>query len=671
MKLRFSSLTLKQTFLVSITVFCFAVALLFIEFISVVHTEKRHLKQQGETLIHSLEQSAKASSLTDNTLLAQQLLKQSFDLPWIQSVSIELRETGRILSANKPLDAENGIWHDFGRWLFQNQQHNTRLLYRDNSQPFARLNLHYDLKKISHTLQKHFTRTFIFSLIGTLVLTVLLTGVFHFFLTKPMLILSQAIDKITPDTPKDNLLPRIPFHNNNELSRVVTKFNQILIQFDMTQLKLRKMATKDPLTSLPNRVLLLETINLSIQRSSQQKRSFALFYIDLDRFKNINDSLGHQLGDRYLMRIARVLKRVVGEKGTVARLGGDEFAIIANEPQTLPQAGEFAQNLIKEIKKPLFLNEHKLHPNASVGIALYPDDGHNSDDLIRHAEMAMYSAKKQGLGNWAFFNKKMTEKAIAHLRIEANLYNAIRNDNLSLFFQPKIELATGKMKGAEALIRWHQGDKIVSPGDFIPVAEETGLIVTLGKWVITKTCETLRKWCDEFNQVPSIAINIAAKHFIDPKFVDQLKTCVSSFHLDPSLIEIEITESSFIHDIQLAIAVIEQLRKSGFKVSIDDFGTGYSSLSYLKVLPINTLKIDRAFVEGLPENDAIASTIVMLGQQMSLEIVAEGIDEAKQLKWLKAHGCALGQGYLFSRPLPQEEFEKQYLEPQQTVLEIE
>ncbi|RLV61301.1 EAL domain-containing protein [Parashewanella curva] len=671
MKLRFSSLTLKQTFLVSITVFCFAVALLFIEFISVVHTEKRHLKQQGETLIHTLEQSAKASSLNDNTLLAQQLLKQSFDLPWIQSVSIELRETGRIFSANKPLDAETGIWHDLAQWLFQNQQHSTRLLYRDNSQPFARLNLHYDLKKISQTLQRHFTRTFIFSLIGTLVLTVLLTCVFHLFLTKPMLILSQAIDKITPDTPKDNLLPRIPFHNNNELSRVLTKFNQILIQFDMAQLKLRKMATKDPLTSLPNRVLLLETINLSIQRSSQQKRSFALFYIDLDRFKNINDSLGHQLGDRYLLRIARVLKRVVGEKGTVARLGGDEFAIIANDPQTLPQAGEFAQTLIKEIKKPLFLNEHKLHPNASVGIALYPDDGHNADDLIRHAEIAMYSAKKQGLGNWAFFNKKMTEKAIAHLRIEANLYNAIRNDNLSLFFQPKIELATGKMKGAEALIRWHQGDKVISPGEFIPVAEESGLIVTLGKWVINKTCETLRKWCDEFNQVPSIAINIAAKHFIDPKFVEQLKSCVSSFHLDPSLIEIEITESSFIHDIQLAIAVIEQLRKSGFKVSIDDFGTGYSSLSYLKVLPINTLKIDRAFVEGLPENDAIASTIVMLGQQMDLEIVAEGIDEAKQLKWLQAHGCALGQGYLFSRPLPQEEFENQYLEPEQTVLEIE
>ncbi|MCL1080078.1 EAL domain-containing protein [Parashewanella spongiae] len=658
-----------------LTVLCFAACTFVIEFISAINTEKQHLTYQQIRLIQSLEQSSIKARPEKNLFLAEKLLDQSLSLPWIQSVQIELSNGGKIFSANKTPIPTTSIIIQTINWLLKDIQSSSHLLYKKNAQqlpnnvvspePFARITLNYDTNLISAQLYQHLKYTFLISLSGAIALTLILSYVFHRFLTLPIIKLSEAIDAIHPDSPKESLLPKLPFHEKNELGSVISKFNQILIQFDTTQLKLRKLATKDSLTGLPNRTLFLESISYAIQRARSQRRSFSIYFVDIDRFKNVNDSLGHALGDRYLTRIARVLKRVVGEKGTVARLSGDEFTILANEVQTPTQAAEFAEKLIKQINKPLQLNEHQLHPNASIGISTFPDDGHTPEDLIRHADTAMYSAKSTGLGKWAFFNTKMTDKAVAALKIEADLHHALNKEQLELHFQPKINLMTGDIVGVEALMRWRNGEKLISPGVFIPIAEESGLIVAIGQWVIKQTCMILAEWRKNYNNVPPIAINIASKQFVDPKLVSQIKQQALSRHVPSHLIEIEITESSFINDIQFAIAQIEQLTSAGFKVAIDDFGTGYSSLSYLKLLPINTLKIDRAFIEGLPENDAIASTILMLGKQMKLDIVAEGIDEKKQLNWLKEKQCPIGQGYLFSKPLPKEQFEKLYMQPKQ------
>ena len=687
MTAKFSSLTWKQALLAFKTTLFFALTIFVIEFIAATKSEQFSLSSQQQQLIQRLEQVSLQHQNNKSVEIAEKLVDLSLNLPWVKSVEIELSSGGRFFSANKVEHESNSLIRQTVAYLVEQPITSTHLLYQKGllfnkinannaKKPFARVTLNFNDHFISTQLAQHLKYSLVLSLAGAFILTILLACAFHRSLTRPVLHICDAMENINPEAPKEGLLPRLPKHGKSELGRLITKFNQVLIQFDATQSKLRKLATKDTLTGLPNRTLLLETVHIAIQRAKNQRRTFAIFYIDLDRFKNINDSLGHAIGDRYLTRVARILKRCTGEKGVVARLAGDEFAILVNDIQDPNRAGEFARKLLDQIQQPLQLNGHELHPDAAVGISLFPDDGHTEEDLIRRAETAMYNAKNLEFGNWEFFNHKMTENAVATLELEAELHSTIARElesqkplnELQLFYQPKIDLASGKLIGAEALIRWQKGDKLISPGVFIPIAEESGLIIALGRWVIRNVCQTLAEWSKSYNQVPRIAINIAAKHFVDPKLIKHIKAATQSYGISPELLEIEITEGSFINNIQLAIARIEQLQKSGFKVAIDDFGTGYSSLSYLKLLPINTLKIDRAFIEGLPENDAIAKTILLLGQQMQFEVVAEGIDEKKQLDWLTEHQCQIGQGFLFSKPLPKHEFEALYLSPTQNEL---
>ncbi|MBM7071664.1 EAL domain-containing protein [Shewanella sp. 202IG2-18] len=684
----FSSLTWKQAFLALKTTLLFAVFIFVIEFIITVKSEQHRLKANQQQLIQRLEQVSLQDRNTETLPLAEKLVDLSLNLPWVKSVEVELSNGGRFFSANKQQKIPQSFISNTVASFVDEAETSTHLLYRTGllftkvstatKKPFAKVTLSYDEQYISSQLTTHLKHTFLISLSGAFGLTVILAFVFHQFLTRPVVHICESMDRINPEAPKDSLLPRLVHHRKSELGTLVTKFNQILIQFDATQAKLRKLATKDTLTGLPNRTLLLETVQIAIQRAKNQRRTFAIFYIDLDRFKNINDSLGHDIGDRYLTRVARTLKRHTGEKGVVARLGGDEFAIVVNDIQDPNRAGEFARKLLEQIQLPLQLNGHELHPDAAVGIVLFPDDGHTAEDLIRRAETAMYNAKDLEYGNWEFFNHKMTENAVASLELEAELHSTIMREldsaeplgELQLFYQPKIDLTTGRVCGAEALIRWEKEGKLISPAKFIPIAEQSNLIIALGRWVIKDACRTIAHWSKSYNQVPKIAINVAARHFVDPNLIKQIKAATHINNIAPNLLEIEITEGSFINNIQLAIARIEQLQKAGFSVAIDDFGTGYSSLSYLKLLPISTLKIDRAFVEGLPENDAIAKTILLLGEQMNFDIVAEGIDEKKQLEWLKEHQCHIGQGFLFSKPLSKEEFENSYLSPLQNELEL-
>ena len=423
------------------------------------------------------------------------------------------------------------------------------------------------------------------------------------------------------------------------------------------------MATRDPLTGLPNRTLLLETIAVTIQRARVHKKQFSMVFIDLDRFKNVNDSLGHALGDKFLARIARVLERVVGDKGTVARLGGDEFVILADEIQTPGQAADFVDNLLLQLNTPMQLNEHTIHPAASVGISIYPDDGMTAEDLIRHADIAMYSAKAAGSNQWAFFKQQMTERAAVRLRTEASLHDALKHDEFRLHFQPKFDIKTGKILACEALIRWQKDGRLISPLSFIPVAEETGIIIPIGRWVIEEACKTLREWKVRYNFVLPIAVNVASQQFADASLVPDIKQLALRYQIDPELLEIEITETSLMNDIELAISKLQQLKSAGFGIAVDDFGTGYSSLSYLRHLPITTMKIDRCFVTDLPQESAIASTILMLGKQLNLSVVAEGIENQEQLDWLSSNDCQIGQGFYFSKPLPMDEFIEKYIKP--------
>ena len=668
---RFKSLTWKQTNLVVFTALFFAIVIFIIEIALVVVSTKQQLTATQQELLNSVEQPAANAvwALDDN--LARQTLEGAIKVEHVSSAVIELDDGSMFVSVSNNKKNDSLTFSSISNKLFNNLKEISRPLYRpfyfegtQKQQLIGTLTVFYDTQELTNSLFSQLQFSFFATLIRALLLTLVLSVVFHRFLTQPIARISEAIDKIDPDSPDENLLPISDAHEDDELGLVTTKFNQILIQFSQTQSKLRKMATRDPLTGLPNRTLLLETIAVTIQRSRLQKRSFALMFIDLDRFKNINDSLGHTLGDQFLARIARMLERFVGDKGTVSRLGGDEFVILADTIHSPDEAADFVRKLLIQLNIPIQLNEHAIHPAASIGISIYPEDGSTAEDLIRHADIAMYSAKAAGSNQWAFFKEQMTERAAVRLRTEASLHDGLKNNEFLLYFQPKLDLQTGKVVSCEALIRWQKDGRLISPISFIPVAEETGIIIPIGRWVIEQTCKVLREWQKKYNYAIPIAINVASQQFADASLVPDIKQMALRYQIQPELLEIEITETSLMNDIELAIVKLEQLKSAGFGIAVDDFGTGYSSLSYLRHLPITTMKIDRCFVSDLPEDSAIASTILMLGKQLNLKIVAEGIENEQQLDWLKENQCQIGQGFYFSLPLPQAEFEALYIATQ-------
>ncbi|MDR8522909.1 putative bifunctional diguanylate cyclase/phosphodiesterase [Shewanella fidelis] len=671
MKERFKSLTWKQTILVVSATLFFAVAIFIVEILLLVREARDELKVNQHELLDSVEQPATNAIWALDDILAAQTIQGLLKVEHVQSAILELDDSTPFVSVNNgafPIQAQ--IFQNISTQLFGDLKLISRELYRpfyiDNSgneEMIGTLIVSYDTLGLTNSLLSTLRFNLWATLARAFLLTLLLSIIFHRFLTQPIARISAAIDNIDPEFPSKNRLPVDTAHSNDELGLVTSKLNQILIQFERTQNKLRKMATRDPLTGLPNRALLLETIAVTIQRAKQQQRQFVLLFIDLDRFKTVNDSLGHEMGDQFLIRVSRSLELTAGSIGTVARLGGDEFVVLADGLHSPTMAAEFVDKLFKQLNAPMKLNEHTVRPAASVGIAIYPDDGLRAEDLIRHADIAMYSAKAAGSNQWAFFKSQMTERAAVRLRTEASLHEALLNKEFVLFFQPKLDIHTSEIVGCEALIRWQKDGQLVSPVSFIPIAEETGIIIPIGRWVIEQSCKTIRDWQARYNLSLPIAINVSSQQFQDQSLIPDIKQAALRYQIDPKLLEIEITETSLMDDIESAIVKLQQLKTAGFGIAVDDFGTGYSSLSYLRRLPITTMKIDRGFVSDLPDDSAIASTILMLGKQLNLSIVAEGIETQEQLKWLQDQDCQIGQGFYFSQPLAKQEFENKYFEP--------
>ncbi|MCK8045692.1 EAL domain-containing protein [Shewanella sp. 1CM18E] len=668
MKERFKSLTWKQTILVVSATLFFAVAVFIVEISLLVLDARQELKVNQHELLDSVDQPATNAVWALDDVLATQTIQGVLKVEHVNAAILELEDESPFVSVNNGASAiQPQLFQHISSKLFGDLKQISRALYRPlyvdnngNEEHIGTLIISYDTQGLTNSLLS----TLRFSLWATLtrafLLTLVLSVIFHRFLTQPIARISAAIDDIDTEFPAKNRLPVDESHNNDELGLVTSKLNQILVQFDNTQNKLRKMATRDPLTGLPNRALLLETIAVTITRAKQHQSQFVLLFIDLDRFKNVNDSLGHEIGDQFLIRVARTLELSTGQVGTVARLGGDEFVVLADSLATPTVAAEFVDKLLLQLNAPMQLNEHTVHPAASVGIAIYPDDGLRAEDLIRHADIAMYSAKAAGSNQWAFFKPQMTERAAVRLRTEASLHDALIDDEFILFFQPKLDIHSGELVGCEALIRWQKDGHLISPVSFIPVAEDTGIIIPIGRWVIEQSCKTIKDWKTRYKVSVPIAINVSTQQFQDASLVPDIKQASLRYEVAPELLEIEITETSLMDDIESAILKLQQLKSGGFGIAVDDFGTGYSSLSYLRRLPITTMKIDRCFVSDLPDDSAIAATILMLGKQLNLNIVAEGIENQEQLQWLQEKDCQIGQGFYFSKPLSIEDFEQKY-----------
>ena len=445
-----------------------------------------------------------------------------------------------------------------------------------------------------------------------------------------------------------------------ELSESNTRLQQEVQERVRSEERIQYLAYHDSLTSLPNRSLFSQLLTHGISQAHRYKKGLAVLFIDLDRFKNINDTLGHDAGDVLLQEVGKRLRLLLRASDAVARLGGDEFVVLLEELEDEKYVSLVAQKILSAIVRPFGTTGQEFHVTASIGISSYPKDGEDERSLMKNAEVAMYRAKEHGKNNFQFYSAELNAHTFERLALEVNLRRALERNEFQVHYQPKVDIRSGHITGMEALIRWQHPDLgTVAPNQFIPLAEETGPIVPIGKWVLKTACMQIKAWQHDGLPPLSVAVNLSARQFSDVNLLHDITSTLAESGIDPALLELEITESMLMHDIEKAIGIMRALAEMGVRLAIDDFGTGYSSLSTLKRFPINTIKVDRSFIRDIAanaEDNAITGAIIAMGRSLSLTVIAEGVETAEQLDFLRAHACDEFQGFYCSKAVPAVEF---------------
>jgi diguanylate cyclase (GGDEF)-like protein len=432
---------------------------------------------------------------------------------------------------------------------------------------------------------------------------------------------------------------------------------RILQQRRRMEDRVNHMAFHDDLTSLPNRLMLSARLDQALSRNRRAGSQLAILFLDVDRFKVINDSLGHETGDVLLRQVADRLRADSREGDTIARMGGDEFVVLIENSGNLPDISARAQRLVKELALPYMLGSNDCHVTVSIGISVFPADGSDATSLLKAADVAMYRAKDTGRDCYQFYSVAMNVHTVERLELESDLRHALERHEFLLYYQPKVEVATGLITGVEALLRWnHPRRGLIPPMEFIPLAEETGMIASIGEWVLATACARTKEWQDQGFARLEVAVNLSARQFADPMLFPKLSNIIRRSGLDPSGLELEITETLVMSHGASAVDVLRRLKSLGVRIAIDDFGTGYSSLAYLKSFPIDTIKIDRSFIRDIPADSGdkkITRALIAMAHSLRLKVVAEGVETADQLRFLRKECCDTVQGYFLHRPLPE------------------
>jgi diguanylate cyclase (GGDEF)-like protein len=537
-----------------------------------------------------------------------------------------------------------------------------------NNEQIGTLNICAGLDRIQQVLLRYVTLGLL-GLAGAALLAWLLALWLQGLISRP--IENLAATMLTVSSEQD-YSRRVAMERSDELGTLVENFNEMLNQIQVRdadlqekQQRLNYLAYHDALTGLANRLLFDDRLQHALENARRLGNRVALFFIDLDRFKNINDSLGHKTGDMVLKEVSARLSAVIRAGDTLARLGGDEFVVICEQAADRQGIAILATKVQQVLNQPLQCGRQDLFVSGSIGVSVFPDDGECVESLMQCADVAMYQAKELGRNNFQFFTPGMTELAQEALLMESKLRKALENGELLLHYQPQVDMSSGCIIGMEALLRWqHPVMGLVSPAKFIPLAEETGLIISIGKWVLQQACRQAMLWQQAGYPAWTMAVNISPKQFWQADLIDAVEKALEETGLDPTLLELEITESAIMQDAEKAIDTMRRVRERGIKLAIDDFGTGYSSLSCLRRFPLSKLKIDQSFTRDIlieEDGGAIAEGIMALARTLKLDVIAEGVEEAGQVEFLLAKGCTEGQGYHLGRPMPAEGLVDYYL----------
>ncbi len=505
--------------------------------------------------------------------------------------------------------------------------------------------------------------------IAMLLATTLLFGVFRKLLIKPIRALSLAVSEMG----HGKLLTPIEIDSDDELGELAARFREMGKSLHNSHEQVRYVAYHDSLTGLPNRLMFKDYLKRATAGARRDMQGLAILFLDLDNFKRINDTLGHQAGDTLLESFADRLSSQLREEDVIAhstpedaskliaRLAGDEFIILLPDTNGPGEVEKVAKRIFKSLSEPFIVSMQELYVSASIGIAMYPEDGETAGELLKNADIAMYHAKKLGRNNFQYYSRKLNEASAEKLKIEGRLRHALENEALALHYQPQVTLATGDISAVEALLRWEDPELgQVSPDVFIPIAEEFGLIVKISEWVIHEACRQAQEWITVYDLPITMSINISAVHFNDENLVSIIASALKATGMNSGSLELELTETSILQNLNQAIETLDNFKSMGLKLALDDFGTGYSSLSYLMKLPFNRLKIDQSFIRNLKtetKGATIVAAIISMSHSLGMSVVAEGVEEAEQMQVLRQMRCDAVQGYYISRPLPADKFE--------------
>lgn len=645
----------KTVFLVSVVLgMCFS----FYHILVDLHQEQKRIEEHYQFKLLQNYSNASQAAYHLNHLLAAQVASSLMMDSAVYHVKI-IDDFGDVLTLkDRQISNQGSFAQALSSYLTPTPPNYKTELHQPNSDVIVgALSFSVNGSSIAQDFIAKSTRILLFDLIRNTLLTIILLVFFYYKLSKPIVTLIEWVQSLQD---KNRAQPLPTNNRNDELSRLANSFQDLWQDREEAEARLNQLAYYDSLTGLANRSLLLKTLSSTISASAKSRTSGVLFYLDLDRFKTINDSLGHTIGDRLIKAIAMRMSAWLKPSYVAARIGGDEFAILV--PSLSAQdATNVAKQLLALISNPYSVDDHQLYCTVSIGISIFPSVDSTSIDVLRQADTALYRAKVAGRNNYMFYEPEMQAQVESFLEIEKGLHEALNKHQLELYYQPQVN-EHHQIIGVEALIRWNHPEKgLLPPGIFMPIAEETGQILQIGDWIIEQACYQYAAWEKEGvlpHSFKRLAINISPLQFSQESFVSHIFDALAQAGITGEHIELEITESLLLENIEGAIKKMAQLKERDLQISIDDFGTGYSSLRYLKHLAVDVLKIDRSFVTQLhlDESDqAIVDTIIMTAQRLHLEVIAEGVEEVPELESLKELGCKQFQGYLFDKPLPAKE----------------